>query len=523
MRSLAKWATPIGALGIALIVGAFLLRIIADTRTDLVLLLGALGIVCIAFYVITRPRDAGRKSSNVRVASEGIHVILFALTFIAILAAINFIVDKQFSQRLDLTANKQFTLSQQTNQVLDALAEPVKVTGFFTPATLQMRQQAEPLLREYQSRSDKFIVQYVDPDENPALAQKYDNALPGTVVFESTNPENPRTEKLYEPFDENAFTNAVLKVTQTKQPAIYFTTGHGEYSPFDFDTGGMGTVGQFLEAVNYKVEPLNLATITETLPADTSAIVIASPTAEFSPENDKLLKDYLDKGGRVLLMADPNTDVGLTETLGAWGVTLENNLVLDPGLNYRGNMPVPLFGSFPTSPLTENLDRLAVFLPYTQAIKTSVMDGKTVTAFLTTTDQACSKTDFEELQKVTQVDCTAQDARGPFVAAVALEGAGMGGAGGDARARLIVLGNATFATNRWMNNQDALGNQQLFENMINWLAGREQLIAVPPRDPNIRPLSALSSSDLNLMIWTSIALVPLAALLIGGFLWWRRR
>lgn len=523
MRTLGKWAAPVGALGIALIVGVFLLGLVTNTRTDMLLLLGALGVVCVAFYIITRPRDSKRQSSHVRIASEGINVLVFAVVFIAIIAAINFIIDRQFSQRLDLTANKQFTLSQQTMQVLDTLTEPVKVTGFFTPATLHLRQQAEQLLREYQNHSNTILVEYVDPDENPALAQKYDNALPGTVVFESTNPANPRTEKLYDPYDENGFTNAILKVTQTRQPAVYFTAGHGEYSPLDFDTGGMGAVGDFLKAVNYKVESLNLATVSDTLPADTSAIVIAGPTTKFSPENDKLLKDYLDKGGRVLLMAEPNTDIGLTETLGAWGIGLENNLILDPGLNYRGDAPVPVFVSFPNSPLTENLRTLGVFMPGARAIKTSSVEGKMPTPLLTTTDKACVKTDFEKLAQAGQLECAETDTKGSFVAGVALEGAGVGGAGGDARSRLVVLGNATFATNRWMNHQDALGNQQFFENIINWLAGQEQLIAVPPRDPNLRPLAVMTENEINLVLWTSVVLVPLAALLIGSLLWWRRR
>lgn len=523
MSSLAKWSTPVGALGLALIVGALLLRIVVNPRTDILLLLGAIGVVCVAFYLITRPRTGDRHAANSRVAWQGLNVIVFALVFVGILAAINYIADRQFSGRLDLTANKEFTLSQQTLQVLEALPEPVQVTGFFTPATLPLRQQAEPLLREYQNRSDKIVVQYVDPDENPVLAAKYDNAVPGTLVFESTNPEHPRTEKLYDPFEEGAFTNAILKVTQTQQPAVYFTTGQGEYSPADFDVEGMGAVADFLKAVNYKVEPLNLATISGTLPADTRAIVIAGPTSPFSPENDQLIKDYLDGGGRVLLMSDPNTTIGLTETLRAWGVGLDKNLLLDPGLNYRGNLPVPLFGSFPNTPLAENLEAYGVFLPGTHSITVSSVDGKDPTELLKTTELSCAKTDFQELQTSPQIDCAADDARGPFAAAVALEGAGTGGAGDDARSRLIVLGNAAFATNSWMHNQDAIGNRLLMENMINWLAGQEQLIAIPPRDSNFRPLAALSESDINLVFLTSVALIPLAALTIGGLLWWRRR
>jgi ABC-type uncharacterized transport system involved in gliding motility auxiliary subunit len=519
MQSLQKWSVPIGGLGLALIIAAILLRILGNARADILLALGALGAVLVGFYVVTRPRDATRQSSNMRVASETINIIVFAAVFILILGAINYIVDRQFSQRIDLTANKQYTLSQQSVQVLQSLQDPVIVTGFFTPATQQQRTEADSLLREYQRNSDKLWVQMIDPDENPALAQKYDNALPGTIVFE----EGDRTEKVYEPFDEDGFTNAILKVTQTEQPAVYFTSGHGEYNPADYDTPGVGAIAESLKQVNYKVEPLNMATISGTLPADTRALVIAGPTEKFTPENEEVIRNYLDSGGRVLVLADANSDFGLTSLLADWGVTLENNLILDPGLNYLGNLPIPVFLTFPNSPITEGLRDFGIFLPYARSIKSSAVDGKTITALFTTTDKACAKTDFEAMQAGGQVVCDDADAKGPFVVGVAVEGAGQGGAQDDARSRLIVLGNSEFATNRWMLNQDALGNQQLFNNMVNWLAGQEQLIAIPPRDPAVRPLAVMAENELNLVIWTTIVLVPLAALIIGGLLWWRRR
>lgn len=519
MQQFQRWATPLGALGIALIVGAFLLRLVINVRADILLLLGGLGIVLVGFYIITRPRDAVRQTSSLRVLSQGTNVILFALAFIGIVIAINYIVVNQFPRRLDVTATQEHTLSQQTVQVLQDLKEPVHVTGFFTPQTLQDRDQAETLLKEYQLKSPNVVVQYVDPDENPALAQKYEIAQAGTLVFEKAT----RTEKVYSPYDENAFTNAILKVTQTRQPAIYFTTGHGEFSPSGTDDNGLSAVADYLKQINYKVESLNLATISGTLPADTSAIVIAGPTKKFSPENDQALKGYLDKGGRVLLMTEPNTELGLDELLKAAGVALQNDLVVEPQVNYYGNPPIPVFSQFPDAPVTKDMQGLGVFFPGVRALKELTESNEIRTALFTTTADACSKTDFQSLQQQAQIQCEAGDPKGPFQVGYAVEGSGEGGAASDARARMVVLGNASFATNRWVNNPDAAGNQQFFRNVVNWLAGQEQLIAVPPRASNTRPLGVLTDSDVNLVFVTTVGLVPLAALVIGGLLWWRRR
>lgn len=519
MRRLSSWSTYIGAAGVMLCAAAVLLFLITDLARSALLFGAGIGVVMVAFYFITRPRDAVRQKSNVQIAARGVNVLLIALAVIGILGALNYIANQQFKQRIDVTANRTHTLSAQTIQVLKTLTETVNVIGFFNPATVPQRQQAEALLKNYQAQSDKLSVQYVDADENPTLAQKYDHALPGTLIFE--NAKADRTEKVYT-FDENALTNAVLKVTQTQAPVIYFSSGHGEYVLDESDQIGLAAIADTLTQLNYQVEPLNLVTISNTLPADTRALVIAGPTKPFSAESEKLIDDYLNGGGRVLFLADPTTSVGLTDTLRAWGVGFENNLVLDPAKNYLGNAPIPVFTEFPNSPVTLYLEQFGVFFPGTRVVSDTQTADKTATALFTTTDQACVKTDIEALQGQTQVACQEGDARGPFVVGYAVENKSAD-AQQAARGRLIVIGNASFALNRWISNKDAAGNQQLFVNMINWLAGQEELISIPPRDPDYRPLGAMTGSEVNLIAGTSILLIPLAALLIGGILWWRKR
>lgn len=525
-QRLSSWATYIGALGIAVIAAAFLLGIVTNLRRDVLLLFAGVGIVLIAFYIFTRPREETDQINVRRTALFGSNALIVALAVIGIIAALNFIVDKQFSQRIDLTSNKEHTLSDQTVKVLQSLKDPVRVTGFFTPQTQAQRDDAESLLKDYSLKTDKLQLNWIDPDANPAAARAYDNVLPGTLVFEQTTNVSggkPRTEKVYD-FSENAITNAILKVTQTVQPAVYFTTGHGELSPTSFEQTGLSSITDLLKQINYKVETLNTTAISDTLPADTRAIVIAAPTKPFAAEDEKIVKDYLDKGGRVLLLLEPNADPGLKDTLTAWGITLPNDLVLDPALNYRGNAPIPVFLEFPSSPITENLAQFGVYFPGARSIKNEQKGENVVAALFNTSADACAKTDFEALKSQQQIACTDQDQKGPFVLGYSIEGgSAAAGANPDQRARLIVLGNAAFATNQWINNQDALGNQQLFVNMINWLAGQEELISIPARESNVRTLNALTGGELNLVFWTTVGLVPLAALVLGGILWWKRR
>lgn len=290
---LQQWAPYLGALGIALIIGAFLLGLLMPTPREWLLLLGGIGIVLIAIFIFTRPRGELREAVTGRTAVYGSNTLILTIAFIGIVAAIDVIVSKQVNWRFDATANKQHTLSAQTISILKNLTEPIQVTGFFTPASISSENQASNLIKDYQVYTDKLTYRTIDPQVNPTAARQYQVVQDATLVFE----RGSRRENVFT-FDENDYGNAILKVSQAQQPAIYFTTGHGEIGPTDSDASGMSAVGTYLQQTNYKVDTLNLATITATqtisggLPADTSAVVIASPTKPFAPADGQRLKTY---------------------------------------------------------------------------------------------------------------------------------------------------------------------------------------------------------------------------------------
>ncbi len=520
-----QWAPYLGALGIALIVGAFLLGVLYSIPREWLLLVGGIGIILIAIFLFTRPREQVREAVTGRTATYGTNSLVLSALFVGIVVVINWIAAQtpQLHGRLDLTANKQHTLSEQTINVLKSLNEPVQVTGFFTPNSLQSETDAANLIKDYQVYSGKLTYRAIDPQANPAAARQYGIVQDATLVFE----RGSRQEKVFT-FDESSFTNAILKVTQAQQPAIYFTTGHGEISPTDSDVTGLSDVQTFLQQSNYKVDVLNLATITATqtisggLPADTSAVVIASPTKAFAPADEQRLKTYLDNGGRVLLMIDLQEDPGLKDLLQAWGIALRNDLVLDPALNYRGQDAIPVVATFPTHDVTHNLQNLGVFFPGVRSM-TEITGTKTSpVALFTTSDQACGKTDFAAIQNQQQIQCDpAKDEKGPFVLGYAVESTPT--TPNAKPSRLIVIGNASFASNQVLRNQDSSGNRQLVINMIGWLAGQEQLIAIPPKEAGTFPLNATSNRDVLFILLSNVVLIPAALLIIGALIWWRRR
>jgi ABC-type uncharacterized transport system involved in gliding motility auxiliary subunit len=328
--------------------------------------------------------------------------------------------------------------------------------------------------------------------------------------------------------DEESLTNAIVKVSSDTQPTVYFTTGHGEHPPADSGDNGFSLLQGAMEAENYKVTTLDLKTITDTLPADTTMLVIAGPKTPFEPAETKILSDYLAKSGRLLIMVDPQTDVGLDDLLKDWGLKLDNDVVYDPKNGFFGQAQVPVINSYPNHPVTQDLAGQSAFFPGTRSIQTvtPAPTGRTPTALLTTTDQSWGETDLASVKSQNAKFDTGTDVKGPLNIAYAVEASGA-----DKPGRLVVIGNSTFITNGTLNQRITVGGQQsriqsgnalIFGNSLHWLAGQENLIAIPAKSPDTHPIF-LTGEQSSFIFWSSFLLIPLAIMIIGILVWWRRR
>jgi ABC-type uncharacterized transport system involved in gliding motility auxiliary subunit len=108
----------------------------------------------------------------------------------------------------------------------------------------------------------------------------------------------------------------------------------------------------------------------------------------------------------------------------------------------------------------------------------------------------------------------ADDMAGPVSVAVALDRAI-----DDREQRIVVVGNGHFLANTYLGNG---GNIDFGINLINWLAGDEDLITIQPR-ATIDSQLILSESALTAIVIGFLIALPLLFLMSGLIIWWRRR
>src|SRR5690349_1791755 len=252
------------------------------------------GLVCTLLYILSQWREIGRAFAG-RQARFGTLAAASVLVVLAILVAINYLGSRH-NKRWDLTAAKQFSLSDQTRKVLQGLQKPVHIRVFDRSDGFQRFRER---LDEYQYASKQISVEYVDLDKRPTLANELKIQTPGTVVIDYEG----RTERVTSD-GEQELTNGLIKVIQGKTHKVYFVGGHGEHAPETSDRNGYSTIASSLKNDNFETETIVLAQ-QKAVPDDASVLVVAGPKTDFFPAEIEMLKKYLAKGGKLMLLLDP--------------------------------------------------------------------------------------------------------------------------------------------------------------------------------------------------------------------------
>jgi len=437
-------------------------------------------------------------------------------------------VSLRYNARWDLTENKRHSLSPQTVKLLKALKSPVEVIGFFRSDTPGKR-TAEDLLKQYAQASDgKFTYRVEDPDRSPGLARRYGVETYGTLVMQS----GEKSEKVLDA-EEERLTNALVKVTRPGNPIVYFVKGHGERDISSSERTGMSQAKEQLEKANYTVKDLELAR-TGKVPPDAAVVIVPGPRTDLLPPELTAIDDYLAQGGHVLLMADPLQADGLAKYVAKYGVTLGQDLVVEPSPIGRllGVGPeVPLVMQYEQHPITKDMAKVMTGFPLTRSVSPAKTPpkGMTVTPLAKTSADSWGETNLDGLRRGQPASRDDKDTPGPVpvLLAVTIEPTPAPKVAGQAEAddskkpkgRLVVLGTSTFASNQALGFQ---GNRDLFLNIVAWLAGQEDEIAVRLKDPRQNPIFAIEAQK-NAILWLSIVVLPGAVMVCGIALVVRRR
>jgi ABC-type uncharacterized transport system involved in gliding motility auxiliary subunit len=214
LKKYLNWAAGI------LILAALAAGMVWPYRKSLVLVFAAAGILALVAYVLLHFDEFKRGFRRRSFIYSG-NMILVVILVLAILVLVNYFLARH-SVMVDLTAAKVHSLSDQTLTVLKGLKTDVALTAFFREGNYG-RGAMENLLKLYAYHSPRIKYEFIDPDKNPSLVQRYGVTQDGTTVLEAGGQEGRVTST-----SEEDLTNALIKATRTQKKVVYFLEGHGE-------------------------------------------------------------------------------------------------------------------------------------------------------------------------------------------------------------------------------------------------------------------------------------------------------
>jgi ABC-type uncharacterized transport system involved in gliding motility auxiliary subunit len=444
------------------------------------------------------------------------YVTVYIVVILAILVAANFLANR-YNKSYDATANKQFTLSDQTKKVVGELKQDVTINYFDRSTGMQ---GAKDLLDRYSNLSSKIHVQYVDLLKDPTLARADNVTREGEAVIQvGTRREDAKT------FDEEGVTGALIRAMKGGERTVCVITGHGEHRLDDSSqSDGFSGFQTVVSKDNYKIQSINLLQKAE-VPADCTMLVVAGPTGDYIQPEVDAIKKYVEGGGRALFMLDPPLKLGekqvadnqtLDSLLESWGVTPQNDLLLDTSAASQllgGGPQAPVILQYDSHPIVNDLTNISTAFPLSRSLETKNTDKTNVTKLFSTSADSYATTNLSSPE--IRIDPN-KDKHGPFTLAVA--GTYSNGKPSN-EGRFVVIGNSSWASNQALGFS---GNRNLLLNTVNWLSSDEDLIAIRPKAPEDRRIT-LTRAQFRMVQTTSQFFLPLIVIVGGVMVWLKRR
>lgn len=468
-----------------------------------------------------------------RYASIGAGVVVAGAVGLGLLANIALY---RHDAHFDVTLARRYTAPTELQSVARGLDRDVAVTYFYNSQD-SSAVAANNALATVARRDRRLRFRALDLDKELVAAREYGVRTYNTAVIEA---DGRRTD-VDNTTDLRDVAFAIERVLKQRTPIVCFVTGHGEpyatghvhmghtetlegpAATLEAPTAGVDRLKLAIEAVGYSDRALATPSAPE-IPSDCAVVADIAPRTGYSPEEVRLFQGYLARGGRLLLMYDPEFPVTpeLQAMLGTVGVEVGNGIVADP-INHAGTeqdkVAVPYF---PPHPITDQI-ALTVF-PAPRPLRLIGKTGQIQTTALAATSRdsyvqagATRSATLASAEPLGSVGTAPDQRRGPAVLAAAVEGNWPGGE--SSPFRLVVVGSASFASNAFF---PYASNGALAVSMVRWLAG-------DTGTPKLKPISystpevVLTHREMQLTFVVIEVLLPFSVILLGILVWRRRR
>ncbi|MGQ0811324.1 MAG: GldG family protein [Nitrospiraceae bacterium] len=499
---------PIGIVGAGLAVAGLVAYSLAPEKLWLVTLCEGLALLCLVVFFVTH-FEALQTFSKRRTTRMGANSVLMIVLFLGILGIINFLSSRH-AHRWDFSETQHFTLAPQTHRVLRSLNQEVRVTVFSQDRSPAFNTYRD-LLDSYRQATGKLTVQFIDPERRPNIAREYGITRADTAVLES----GAQTVRITAP-SEVELTGALIRVSKDTKKRIVFLNGHGERSLEDRERGGFALAKEALIKQGYDVGAVTLLQ-EAAVPDSTAVLVIAGPRRPVTKEEKERIQHYVQKGGHVMLLIDPDTQAELDDLLARWGVEPGKGVLVDlQDRLAQGDLTALLVRTFTEHEITQDLTS-AVLFPLSRHLtfhEDAAKDWDYV-PLARTSPRSWAETDLKG--RVVSFS-EKEDVQGPLALAAALTPKNAPEEG-KPRAAIVVIGNSAFASNAFLNFP---GNTDLFLHVAGWLAEERDLVSITPKEPALRPFIPNPVQERTLL-YVQVLLLPSITFVAGMMVWRKRR
>lgn len=429
--------------------------------------------------------------------------VLFTVLVLALLGSVAWLGER-YSIAFDWTANQRNSLTEDSVALLESLPSPVAITAFASENEM-LRAGIRALVGRYQRVKPDVTLEFVNPDLSPEQARAAGVRFDGTLVIRYQG----RDEQVSDA-NESAISQAIARLARGKETWVVFMTGHGERAHDGRANFDLATLGAELSQQGLHLQALNLAA--NALPDNTGILVVAGPRTAWLPAEAARVREYLDAGGNLLWLADPEGIAPLPELAAALGIDVESGTVVDATTQLLGvaDPTVAIVTEYPSVGPTAGFDLMSLF-PRAAGLAAREDSGWKATPALRTLPNSWRETGT----LAGSVRPDENDEVGPITIAYALERA-KPQAGTQ---RVIVIGDGDFASNAFIGNQ---GNLDLAVNLFNWLAAEDALLNIRVKEAPDVTLDLGRGAQIGIAFAFLLAL-PLLLFGTGLLVFMRRR
>lgn len=445
------------------------------------------------------------------------YVTIYVIVILTIVVGAN-LLGNRYNKAYDATANKRFSLSDQTKKVVGDLKQDVTIQYFDNADGLQ---RGKDLLGRYAILSPKVHIEYVDWLKKPQLARAANITREGTAIIDyGARKEEAKT------FDEEGVTGAMVRAVKGGVRTVCVVSGSGEHRLEDTSREGLSDFQNTVQKDNYQAKSINLLQQAQ-VPADCTVLVVAGPSGDYVQPEVDAIKKYVESGGRAMFLLDPPLKLGrhetadntaLTDLLASWGVTVDKDLLLEENVLsqlYGFGPAVPVVVNYDSHPIVNDLAGTQTGFPQARSLEIKNETHTSVSKLFGTSANSLGTTNLNLSSDEIHIDPN-KDKKGPFT----LAAAGTYDTGKPSnQGRFVVVGNSVWASNAFLKFN---GNRNLALNMMNWLSSDEDLISIRPKDQEDRRINLTRAQFLMVRI-VSQFMLPLIVVFAGVMVWAKRR